>query len=91
MEVVDWLEMFNAAAVATYAQRTGKPADEIEQALRGPRGDGTKYTAAEALEFGFIDEIIGQRSKAKADATQQVTSRTDLAARVRLQRLRSCY
>jgi ATP-dependent protease ClpP protease subunit len=91
LEVVDWLEMFNAAAVATYAQRTGKPAGEIEAALRGPRGDGTKYTAAEALEFGFVDEIIGQRGKTKADATPHVTSRTDLAARVRLQRLRSCY
>lgn len=86
LEVVDWLDKFNNAAAETYAAKTGKPIADIVNALAGPRGDGTKYTAAEALAFGFVDEVIGQRQKAKAEASP--VARKDLSARVRLQRLR---
>lgn len=64
-ETLDWLEMFNAAAVTTYAAKTKKPEKEIAAALLGANGDGTKYNAQQALEMGFVDEIItaGQGKK----------------------------
>lgn len=68
-ETLEWLESFNAAAVTTYAERTGRPEKEMAAALLGANGDGTKYNATQALEMGFVDEIItagsGKKSKAK--------------------------
>ena len=87
-EVVDWLKAFNAAAVATYAAKTGKSEEMLAAALLGENGDGTKYTAAQALEMGFVDEVlpIGKRaSKAAARADRS----GELAARARLLRAKS--
>ena len=67
-ETIDWLEKFNAAAVATYAAKTGKSEEELAAALLGPNGDGTKYTATEALEMGFVDEILQPRKTSKSPA-----------------------
>lgn len=63
---IEWLEQFNAAAVATYAAKTGKPDEYIAAVLLGDRGDGSKYTAAQAKEIGFVDEIIPIGSQKKA-------------------------
>lgn len=87
-EVVDWLKAFNAAAVATYAAKTGKSEEMLAAALLGENGDGTKYTAQQALEMGFVDEVlpIGKRaSKAAARADRS----GELAARARLLRAKS--
>ena len=80
-ETIDWLEKFNAAAVATYAAKTGKPEEELAAALLGPNGDGTKYTAAEALEMGFVDEILQPRKTGKSPAKNRVA---ELAARAKV-------
>lgn len=70
-ETLDWLETFNAAAVTTYAAKTGKSEKEMAKALLGANGDGTKYNATQALEMGFIDEIVtagsGKKTAAKND------------------------
>ena len=55
---IEWLEQFNAAAVATYSAKTGKSEKDIAKVLLGDKGDGTKYTAEQAKAFGFVDEII---------------------------------
>jgi ATP-dependent protease ClpP protease subunit len=80
-ETIDWLEKFNAAAVATYAAKTGKPEEELAAALLGPNGDGTKYTAAQALEMGFVDEILQPRKTSKTPAKNRVA---ELAARAKV-------
>ena len=80
-ETIDWLEKFNAAAVATYAAKTGKPEEELAQALLGANGDGTKYTAAEALQMGFIDEILQPRKTGKNTAKNRAA---ELAARAKI-------
>lgn len=80
-ETIDWLEKFNAAAVATYAAKTGKSEEVLAAALLGPNGDGTKYTAAEALEMGFIDEILQPRKTGKSPAKNRVA---ELAARAKV-------
>lgn len=73
-ETIDWLENFNAAAVSTYAAKTGKPEEYIAAALLGENGDGTKYNAQQALEIGFIDEIVtagaGKKTAAKNNVKQ---------------------
>lgn len=84
-ETIDWLEKFNAAAVATYAARTGKSEEVLAAALLGANGDGTKYTATEALEMGFIDEILPAKKQAKKPAKNRAA---ELAARARLCSLR---
>lgn len=64
-ETIDWLETFNEAAVKTYAAKTGKSEKVMAAALLGANGDGTKYNAQQALEMGFIDEIIEAGSSKK--------------------------
>lgn len=63
---IEWLEQFNAAAIDTYAAKSGKSAKDIAKALLGDKGDGTKYTAEQAKTIGFVDEIIpiGKQKKA---------------------------
>ena len=87
-EVVDWLKAFNAAAVATYAAKTGKSEEMLAAALLGENGDGTKYTAAQALEMGFVDEVlpIGKRA---GKTTARADRSGELAARARLLRAKS--
>lgn len=73
-ETIDWLETFNEAAVKTYAAKTGKSEKVMAAALLGANGDGTKYNAQQALEMGFIDEIIeagsGKKPKPKNDTAK---------------------
>ncbi len=72
-ETIDWLENFNEAAVKTYAAKTGKSEKEISAALLGANGDGTKYNATQALEMGFVDEIITAGSEKKSKANNQTS------------------
>lgn len=73
---IEWLKSFNAAAVATYAAKTGKTDEYIAAALLGEKGDGSKYTAAQAKEIGFVDEIIpvGSQKKAKNEDRNRLQS-----------------
>lgn len=87
-ETIEWLKAFNAAAVATYAAKTGKSEEVLAAALLGSNGDGTRYTAAEALEMGFIDEVLPIGKKASKTATRADRS-GELAARARLLRAKS--
>lgn len=87
-ETIEWLKAFNAAAVATYAAKTGKSEEVLAAALLGTNGDGTRYTAAEALEMGFVDEVLPIGKKASKTATRADRS-GELAARARLLRAKS--
>lgn len=77
-DAIEWLEQFNQAAAVTYSAKTGKTIGEIEQAMLGEHGNGTKFTAAEALSWGFVDRIIdagGTQKKAKKPASAASTDR----------------
>mgnify|MGYP000312200339 CR=1 FL=1 len=87
-ETIEWLQAFNAAAVATYAAKTGKSEDVLASALLGANGDGTRYTAAEALAFGFVDEVLPVGKKS-AKSTARNDRSGELAARARLLRAKS--
>ena len=83
-ETIDWLEKFNAAAVDTYAAKTGKSKDLIAQALLGANGDGTKYNAQDALDFGFVDEVI---TAGKKKQKKQPKAQVSIGNRLKQQRL----
>ena len=87
-ETIEWLQAFNAAAVATYAAKTGKSEDVLAAALLGANGDGTRYTAAEALAFGFVDEVLPVGKKS-AKSTARNDRSGELAARAKLLRAKS--
>ena len=65
LDMITWLESFNAAAAETYAAKTGKQIEYLAAAMLGQYGDGTKYNAEQAFDIGFVDEIIPFKGKAK--------------------------
>lgn len=86
----DILDTYDQSILAAYAEKTGKPVDELQKMME----DETWMTAAEALEHGFIDEI-GVKSDVKPakmvanwyknapkDLTTQPESRSVPAARI---------
>jgi ATP-dependent protease ClpP protease subunit len=56
-DVIAYIELFNAAAAEMYASKTGKSVEQIREVMFG-NGDGTRYGAQAAKDFGFVDEII---------------------------------
>lgn len=89
-DTIEWLEAFNASAVKTYAAKTGVSIADMTEALTGDRGDGTVYSAEEALELGFVDAVIPLKDKAKAAADSRIAAQRQLGhtARYRLAQLR---
>jgi ATP-dependent protease ClpP protease subunit len=49
-----------------YANRSKQSIEVVKQHLQGPHGDGTHFTAKEAKEVGYIDEIIEPSKKPAA-------------------------
>jgi ATP-dependent Clp protease, protease subunit len=58
----DVLDKVSGSLLMAYQQKTGKTADE----LRALMTDETWYTAAEAAEAGFVDEVVSAESKSEA-------------------------
>jgi ATP-dependent Clp protease protease subunit len=54
-ETADLLDKVDASIVSDYHRRTGKAEDEIAALMAAE----TWFTATEAKEFGFVDEIVG--------------------------------
>lgn len=55
-EYADLLDKFASSMSTSYARKTGRDADEVLALLTD--GEDHWYSAAEALEFGFIDQIV---------------------------------
>lgn len=53
-----WLETLDGQIIDTYAARTGQPREQIVDWFTGGNHDGTVFSAKQALEFGFADELI---------------------------------
>jgi ATP-dependent Clp protease protease subunit len=56
-DVVDWLESVDVHAANLYANKSGSSLEQVNQWMDGA-SDGTKFSATEALEAGFADEVI---------------------------------
>lgn len=69
----DMLEKWNSARATNYAEKTGRPIDEILAILNS--SNDHFYTAAEALQNGFIDKIGLSSSFVTAQLRQQIQAR----------------
>lgn len=70
------MELLDSQLVEIYAARTGRTKEEIRQHLEGPHGDGTRFSAAEAQNAGYVHEIIPIKAKSagKRAESQAVNS-----------------
>lgn len=55
-ELADELDTIRQPMIAAYAEKTGKTEAEIIAIMDGPKGKGTWFNAAEAIDFGLADE-----------------------------------
>lgn len=90
----DWLAKLDDHLVDIYADRTDKDSKQLNDWLDGT-SDGTIFSAAEAVEHGFADEIIdpkSDRKKAKdvrREVVKNFSNRANSRNRLAIQRLRS--
>ena len=69
MEVdLDGLKKTNEQMVEIYANKSGKPKEEIAEMLATGGGEGVWLTAQEAKELGLVDEILKSTAAAAYDA-----------------------
>lgn len=64
---IDWLDTVDEHQISVFSSKTGASRDQIIQWLDGP-GDGTVFSAAQALENGFADEVIPIKKQQAAAA-----------------------
>lgn len=81
----DVLDKFSEAMLGAYARKTGKSEDEIRTLLTD--GEDHWYTAQEAVDAGFADEILDSDDSLEAsytaDSTSQILARAPSAVRGR--------
>ena len=75
-DMKDVLDKIDANLIATYAARTGLGEKELNKLMKG-KSDGTWLTANEALEKGFVDEVLslqGEESEEHINALKATAS-----------------
>lgn len=65
-ETVKGLRTCEENVAAIYAERTGRS----EEQIRALMNENREMTAAEAMEWGFIDEVVSKSAASSADAVQ---------------------
>lgn len=59
-ELLQWMDRLDVAIAETIADKTGLPLATVVNHLKG-NGDGTVFNATEALQAGYVHEIIGKK------------------------------
>jgi len=54
-----------------YRVKSGQTLEKIREDLTGPHGDGTVFSAEQAMAAGYVDEVIPIKSKAAADTSSR--------------------
>jgi ATP-dependent protease ClpP protease subunit len=57
-DALEALEVLDAALEEVYAEASGRSVEQVKQDLKGPNGDGTRFSAEDALAAGYVDEVI---------------------------------
>ena len=60
------LDSIREAQISAYARRTGNTREKILELMEGADGNGTYMNAAQAIELGFADSIIGEEQSVDA-------------------------
>lgn len=63
-ELLQWMDRLDGAIAETISDKTGLQLATVVNHLKG-NGDGTVFNAAEALQAGYIHEIIGKKEPGK--------------------------
>lgn len=71
--LLEWMDRLDTQIAQTLADRTGLSMDVVTEQLKGKAGDGTVFTADEALKAGYVNEIISVK-KAKNDTDNRLTA-----------------
>lgn len=66
-ESIAWLDVIDRTIMNVYVKRTGKSEEEIRDLFIGNAQDGTIFTAAEAKDAAFIDELIEMEQRTTAE------------------------
>jgi len=83
--LAEWLDQLDDTMVEIYQAKTGATKDQIGEWMDGTV-DGTLFSAAEAVEAGFADELIPLKKKPAAD---KMAAHSRYAAELRQKRLRA--
>ena len=62
------LDRLDADLEQLYSEQSGQSLDIVKSQLMGPHGDGTRFSADEALTAGYVDEVISHGKKKQAAA-----------------------
>lgn len=81
-ELLQWMDRLDTAIAETIADRRGIDMETVVKQLKG-NGDGTVFTAQEALDAGYIDEIIGKKTTAKKATRNEIDEQRFRAAKVK--------
>lgn len=74
-EALNWLTQLDDSIARTYRAKTGKSLDKIMEQMVGVGGDGTPFTARDALSNRYVDEIVSlKRPDGKAKAEREGNS-----------------
>lgn len=91
-EAQTWLQKVDDAIARTYKAKTSKALDKIHEMMRG-KLDGTMFTAKEAVEQRFADQIIslktGQATAAVPNFRPEAETRLHSVEAARAARIRS--
>lgn len=80
------LEKLDAELEQIYAERSGQTLEKVKADLLGPEGDGVRMNAREAMQAGYIHEIIDV-PKRNASASLPAASMQPAECRLRLLQL----
>jgi len=85
-DALSLLEKLDTELEQIYAERSGQSLEKVKADLLGPEGDGVRMNAREAMEAGYIHELIEVPKRAAASRPAAVSA-APLNARMRLLKL----
>jgi len=72
MDTLNAMRQLDAELERIYVARSGNSLDTVQAHLMGPGGDGTQFTAHEAMAAGYVDEVIPLKNKSRGRPRQTV-------------------
>lgn len=78
-------EVLDTELEQVYAEASGRSIEQVKADLMGANGDGTRFTPAEALAAGYVDEVIPHRKQKQAADVRGVSPVAAAASSVQQQ------
>lgn len=78
LETASWLEPFDRAMAGLYAKRTGRSEEEMLAAMDKDGGEGTYFSAREAIDIGLADSGLDEAVTESAQAKEQGKVKSNL-------------